>query len=187
MKKDIIALIALPFVVFSALALMPAEGGEVVYPTNTTYFVAYGPDGTAHVGVIETNQVMSTGQPDLFVSTNALELAEEGSHVGFTNWPTMPEIGEEVTRGVYLYSNEVVAVYQDHTRQADWAIDSTPALYGIYRGTGTAPVAWVQPLGAQDAYNTGDRVLFEGQTWESVLDANVWSPTTYPAGWKKVE
>ena len=46
-----------------------------------------------------------------------------------------------------------------------------------------APVAWVQPVGASDAYRKGDRVLFQGATYESVIDANVWSPTAYPAGW----
>ena len=42
---------------------------------------------------------------------------------------------------------------------------------------------WVQPTGALDAYNTGDQVAFEGHLWESLIDANVWSPTVYPAGW----
>ena len=37
---------------------------------------------------------------------------------------------------------------------------------------------------AADAYSVGDRVTFEGAVWESVIDANVWSPTAYPAGWK---
>lgn len=51
---------------------------------------------------------------------------------------------------------------------------------------GTAPAEWVQPSGAHDAYQTGDRVTFQGAVWESVLDANVWSPTAHPAGWKKL-
>ena len=51
---------------------------------------------------------------------------------------------------------------------------------------GSAPAAWVQPTGAQDAYASGDRVTFEGQVYESVIDANVWSPTAYPAGWEAV-
>jgi hypothetical protein len=29
-------------------------------------------------------------------------------------------------------------------------------------------------------------VTFEGAVWESVIDANVWSPSAYPAGWKTV-
>ena len=34
----------------------------------------------------------------------------------------------------------------------------------------------------------GQRMLtpFEGGVWESTIDANVWSPTAYPSGWKKV-
>lgn len=43
---------------------------------------------------------------------------------------------------------------------------------------------WVQPAGAHDAYNIGDKVIFEGHLWESLINANVWSPTGYPAGWR---
>jgi hypothetical protein len=43
---------------------------------------------------------------------------------------------------------------------------------------------WVQPTGSQDAYQVGDRVTFEGQTWESTAANNVWSPGVY--GWTVV-
>lgn len=46
---------------------------------------------------------------------------------------------------------------------------------------------WIRPTGAHDAYNIGDRVIFEEQVWESLIDGNTWSPTEYPAGWKIVE
>lgn len=46
---------------------------------------------------------------------------------------------------------------------------------------------WVQPTGAHDAYNTGDRVMYDGIEYESTIDANVWSPDVYPQGWVKVE
>ncbi len=45
---------------------------------------------------------------------------------------------------------------------------------------------WKQPLGAHDAYKTGDRVTFEGKVYESTIDGNVWSPAVYPAGWTEV-
>lgn len=45
---------------------------------------------------------------------------------------------------------------------------------------------WVQPTGAHDAYNIGDRVMYKGDAWESTINANVWSPEVYPAGWKKI-
>ena len=45
---------------------------------------------------------------------------------------------------------------------------------------------FVQPTGVHDAYQTGDRVTFEGKVYESAIDGNVWSPTENPAGWKLV-
>lgn len=45
---------------------------------------------------------------------------------------------------------------------------------------------FVQPTGSHDAYALGDRVRFEGEVYESLLNANVWSPTAYPRGWKLI-
>jgi hypothetical protein len=42
---------------------------------------------------------------------------------------------------------------------------------------------WVQPTGAQDAYNIGDCVEFEGEFYVSNIDANVWSPAVTPQFW----
>ena len=46
---------------------------------------------------------------------------------------------------------------------------------------------WKQPTGAHDAYKKGDRVLFNGSVYESLIDGNAYSPTAYPAGWKLIE
>ena len=43
---------------------------------------------------------------------------------------------------------------------------------------------WVQPTGAHDAYNTGDRVTYNGRVYESTINGNVWSPDAYPQGWE---
>ena len=45
---------------------------------------------------------------------------------------------------------------------------------------------WTQP-GAGNGYMVGDKVIFEGAVYESVIDNNVWSPSAYPAGWQLVE
>lgn len=50
----------------------------------------------------------------------------------------------------------------------------------------TAAPEWVQPTGAHDAYNVGDLVTLEGKTYRSKINANVWSPAVYPAGWELV-
>lgn len=47
-------------------------------------------------------------------------------------------------------------------------------------GAGTIP-EWVQPTGATDAYNKGNRVKHAGKVWASLVDANVWEPGVY--GW----
>ena len=47
---------------------------------------------------------------------------------------------------------------------------------------------WVQPTGAHDAYQKGDKVHYPGESdpvYESLIDGNVWSPDAYPAGWEK--
>ena len=40
---------------------------------------------------------------------------------------------------------------------------------------------WVQPSGAHDAYNAGDKVSHNGARWTSDVSANVWEPGVY--GW----
>lgn len=45
---------------------------------------------------------------------------------------------------------------------------------------------FVQPTGAHDAYRIGSLITFDGVTYESIIDNNVWSPSDYPTGWKKI-
>lgn len=90
------------------------------------------------------------------------------------------KIGDLVAYGGVLYR-----VYQSHTSQGDWLPNKVPAIYVSTVPAGTIP-DWKQPTGAQDAYNKGDKVKFEGKVYESLINANVWSPTVYPAGWREV-
>ena len=83
------------------------------------------------------------------------------------------------------YNGILYKVIQSHTSQSDWTPDIVPALFTVVSPAGVI-LDWVQPTGAQDAYNIGDKVLFNGNTYESIIDANVWSPTAYPAGWKLI-
>ena len=71
---------------------------------------------------------------------------------------------------------------------AGWSPPNVPALWTEVAQPGEIPV-WKQPTGAQDAYNKGDRVWFPGRNttvYESLIDANVYSPEAYPAGWKQL-
>lgn len=83
------------------------------------------------------------------------------------------------------YNNALYQCVQAHTSQADWTPDIVPALFTRKTPAGVIP-DWVQPTGAHDAYNIGDQVLFNGLVYESIIDANVWSPTDYPQGWQLI-
>lgn len=45
---------------------------------------------------------------------------------------------------------------------------------------------YVQPTGAHDAYNIGDKVTYNGKHYECIFDGCVWNPDEYPAGWEEV-
>ena len=81
------------------------------------------------------------------------------------------------------YGGTLYRVVQAHTSQADWVPDKTPALFVV-----VSLDEWpefVQPTGAHDAYKKGDKVTFEGKHYISLIDANVYSPAAYPAGWQE--
>lgn len=81
------------------------------------------------------------------------------------------------------YKNVLYRVVQAHTSQADWTPDITPSLFVV-----VSLDEWpdfVQPTGAHDAYNKGDKVTFEGKHYISLIDGNVYSPVAYPAGWQE--
>lgn len=96
------------------------------------------------------------------------------------------QVGDRVRYEGVLYK-----VVQAHTSQEDWTPDVTPALFVRLTpeqedDDPTTIPEWVQPTGSADAYNIGDRVIFNGQVYESLIDANVWSPADYPAGWQLI-
>jgi hypothetical protein len=76
---------------------------------------------------------------------------------------------------------DLYKVDQAHKTQDDWQPSTVPALF-----TKISIDEWplfVQPTGAQDVYNIGDKIMFEGQHYISAIDNNSWSPAAYPAGW----
>ena len=92
------------------------------------------------------------------------------------------QVGDRVCMDGTLYK-----VLQEHTSQEDWTPDVAVSLFAeILPGQdGTEIGEWVQP-DSTNPYNTGDRVTYQGKIYESLIDGNVWSPDSYPAGWKEV-
>ena len=77
------------------------------------------------------------------------------------------------------YNGTLYKCIQAHTSQSDWMPSATPALWKTV-SIDEYP-EWVQPTGAHDAYNIGDKVTYNGQHYVCTSNANVYAPDVY--GW----
>lgn len=105
-------------------------------------------------------------------------------------YPVWDGNGVSYQKDYYLTHNgKLYKVLQAHTSQADWAPDTAQSLFAeVLPGQGeTAAGEWVQP-DSTNPYMTGDRVTHNGETWESLINNNVWEPGAQgsEALWQKV-
>lgn len=116
------------------------------------------------------------------MSENATDEEALDNILAFPKW----EVGKEYVKDERIRYNDVLyKVLQSHTSQADWAPDIAVSLY-VRVSIDEFP-EWVQPTGAHDAYNKGDKVSHNDKHWESLIDANVYEPTeSVPTLWKEV-
>ena len=45
---------------------------------------------------------------------------------------------------------------------------------------------FVQPTGAHNCYNKGDKIIYNGKKYICKIDGCVWSPDAYPSAWEEV-
>lgn len=123
----------------------------------------------------------------MFAESLADDAAMEVAYV-YDEW----EIGKEYKKdGGYIRYGvngvgdpQLYKVAQNHTSQADWTPDKTPALYTAVGLDDDGYPVWSKPTGAHDAYNKGDVVNYNGTLYVSKFDGNVYSPDEYPDGWE---
>lgn len=77
------------------------------------------------------------------------------------------------------YEDLLYRCVQAHTSQVGWEPPIVPALW-VRTSTEEWP-EWIQPTGAHDAYNKGDKVTHNSKHWVNNIDANVYEPGVY--GW----
>ena len=79
------------------------------------------------------------------------------------------------------FQGNLVKCLQAHTSQPDWAPNAAPSLWSVILpgqdGSGVEVGVWQQP-GSTNGYSTGDRVIYGGHLWESIVDDNVDVPGT---------
>lgn len=130
--------------------------------------------------------------PDLSESYESaksdLDDADEAMAEIKANWVARAIGNEWCAPGEQLvYEDVTYEVIQGHNAQFGWEPDITPALFRRVADPGDEWPEWVQPTGAHDCYNKGDKVTFEGKHYISLIDNNSWSPSAYPQGWQLVE
>ena len=118
----------------------------------------------------------------------ASSLTEEEVNVLCAAFPDWQQDMDVITDQMLSYSQKLYRVIQVHRTQADWTPDVTPALF-VSAYPENIIADWVQPTGAQDAYNIGDKVRFDSKIYESKINANVTVPdgdTPYNRYWKPI-
>jgi len=97
------------------------------------------------------------------------------------------KVGVNYTVGTRIrYGGRIFKVLQAHTSQEDWTPSRAPSLFAEVLTSETEPTEWRQPS-STNPYLTGDKVIYNGQIYESLIDNNVWVPDMYPQGWQLIE
>ena len=86
----------------------------------------------------------------------------------------------------FIYKGKFYKVNQNHTSLYTWLPTNAPSLYTEISDPSIEYPEWVKPTHAENAYSKGAKVTYNGNKYISLIDANVWSPDEYPAGWKLV-
>ena len=83
------------------------------------------------------------------------------------------------------YNDILYKCLQTHTAQSNWTPDVAVSLWAVVLIPDPEVIPeWVQP-DSTNPYMKGDKVTYNGKTWISEIDNNVWSPGVY--GWTEVE
>jgi hypothetical protein len=121
------------------------------------------------------DQASIEAQLDAVVS--ALETPTTGTGRPWQDSFPLWAVGVAVAVGyIAIYQGRGYEVVQAHTTQSQWAPPATPALWKLYVPPSEGPQPWVQPTGAQDAYEFGEQVTHVGRLWTSDISANVFEP-----------
>lgn len=143
---------------------------------------------------IETQGVLNRIRPELEETnrTNSIAfvvLAENGTidevtateHLSvFSPWE--PDVDYTVGN-LRTYGDKLYKCIQTHRSQADWTPEVAVSLWAKAGDPTEEWPEWSQPIGAADAYMTGDKVSHNEKHWISIVDNNVWEPGVY--GWEE--
>lgn len=99
-------------------------------------------------------------------------------------YPTWKEGIQYVAGERVLYDEILYKVLITHLSQADWTPDVAFSLFAkVLVVDENTILKWEQP-NSTNPYMMGDKVMYNGKTYVSTIDNNVWSPDAY--GWDEI-
>lgn len=147
-------------------------GWEVYIPPVTPEQPRVEPDYT---DILSAVKKLLANSVDQLSDEDALDVAAL-----YPTWKSKLDNGDNAVVGDRMwYNGKLWKVIQNHTMQSEWTPDVATSLYTEV-GISEWP-DWRQPVAAEDAYNTGDKVTWNNKHWVSNSDNNVWEPGVY--GW----
>lgn len=98
----------------------------------------------------------------------------------------------DANHGVYKiddrvkYEEVLYRCIQEHHSQEMWYPTAASSLWAkvLIPDPDVIP-DWEQP-DSTNPYMRGDKIMFDGNVYESLIDNNIWSPATYPGGWQEI-
>jgi len=138
-------------------------------------------DWSAYTEIINSNSAVSISFVTQAENGSIDEVtAAEHSEV-FAEWK--PNISYKDSN-IRRYGTDLYKCLQDHTSQEEWTPDISVSLWKKIGDPTVEYPEWSQPVGASDAYQTGDKVSHNNGHWVSSVNNNVWEPGVY--GWGAV-
>lgn len=115
----------------------------------------------------------------VLAETGTIDEVTAAEHTNvFAEWE--PDVNYAVGN-LRRHGDKLYKCIQAHKSQSDWTPDVAVSLWVKAGDPAEEWPEWSQPIGAQDAYMSGDKVTHNGKHWVSNTDNNVWEPGVY--GW----
>ena len=111
-------------------------------------------------------------------------LDDETALEAVTLFPKWSETGEYSINDRVQYNGALYRCITAHTAQEAWSPTNAPSLWAkVLIPSPEIIPEWEQP-DSTNPYMTGDKVTYNGKTYVSVTDNNVWTPEEY--GWEEL-
>lgn len=153
----------------TALFSLPLEGAKVEVGKSYNY------NG-------ETITCIQSHLRTIYTPEETPALFKMGSIFSCADWVQPLEAQTAYNKGQCAKFNDVE--YVSNIDSNVWSLATTPEYWDEKNPVfGPTCEDWVQPTGAQDAYNIGDCAKFDGVSYISNIDGNVWDLATTPQYW----